>query len=75
MLNKYVPYGQIPFFWTRHYNKGIHFVGSGSYKEIYIEGDISKSNFIAYYINEADQIVAVSGMNNPKATLTFLEAM
>jgi NADPH-dependent 2,4-dienoyl-CoA reductase/sulfur reductase-like enzyme len=36
MLGKFVPYGQIPFFWTRHYNKSIHFVGSGAYSEVYI---------------------------------------
>jgi hypothetical protein len=54
MLGKFVPYGQIPFFWTRHYNKSIHYVGSGEYKEVYVQGDVSKNNFVAYYINEAD---------------------
>lgn len=76
MLSKYVPYGQIPFFWTRQYNKSLHYVGNGAgYKEIYITGDVSKGNFVAYYINEADRILAVAGMNNAKATLTYLEAM
>jgi 3-phenylpropionate/trans-cinnamate dioxygenase ferredoxin reductase subunit len=60
MLGKFVPYGQIPFFWTRHYNKSIHFVGCGAYTEVYIQGDVAKNNFVAYYINEKDQIVSVS---------------
>lgn len=27
MLGKYVPYGNVPLFWTRHYNKGIQYIG------------------------------------------------
>ena len=60
MLGKFVPYGHIPFFWTRHYNKSIHFVGNGEYKEVYIQGEVLKNNFVAYYINDADKIVAVA---------------
>lgn len=29
MMSKYVPYGQIPFFWVRHYNKTCHYIGNG----------------------------------------------
>jgi NADPH-dependent 2,4-dienoyl-CoA reductase/sulfur reductase-like enzyme len=75
MMNKFVPYGLIPFFWSRFYNKGLHFVGTGAWKEVYITGDVSKGNFVAYYINENDKVVSVASMSNPKATLTFLEAM
>jgi len=54
----------------------LHYVGNGAgFKEIYITGDVSKGNFVAYYINEADRITAVAGMNNAKATLTYLEAL
>ena len=41
----------------------MHFVGCGDFKEIYIDGDIAKSNFIAYYINENDKVVSVAGMS------------
>ena len=75
MLGKFVPYGQIPFFWTRHYNKSIHFVGNGQYKEVFIQGEVAKNNLVDYYIDETDKIVAVASQNNSKASLTFLEAM
>ena len=77
MLNKYVPYGGIPFFWTRHYNKSLQFIGSNAvgYKEVHIDGDLNSQKFLAYYINDNDQVVAVAGMDNPKAMLTLLMAM
>jgi NADPH-dependent 2,4-dienoyl-CoA reductase/sulfur reductase-like enzyme len=74
MLNKYVPYGSIPFFWTRHYNKTCHYVGNGAgSKEVHFVG--TDDSFLAYYISENDKVLAVAGMGQPKATLTFLEAM
>lgn len=77
MLGKYVPYNSIPFFWTRHYNKSIHYVGNGSngYKEIHIDGEVMSGKFIAYYINDKDKIVAVASQNNNGASLSFFEAM
>lgn len=55
MLGKMVPYGQIPFFWTRHYNKALQFVGNNTgYTQVLIVGDLSKNSFIAYYINDSD---------------------
>ena len=28
MLGKMVPYGNVPFFWTNHYGKGMAYVGN-----------------------------------------------
>jgi hypothetical protein len=76
MLNKYVPYGEIPFFWTRQYNKSLVFVGnSAGHKEVHIAGSLDKENFLAYYIDGEDKVVAVAGMAQNKAALTYLEAM
>lgn len=42
MLGKLVPYSSVPFFWTRHYNKSIQFVGNNSeYAEVYYSGDVA----------------------------------
>lgn len=42
MLGKLVPFGDIPFFWTRNYNKTIQYVGSASnYDEIYTTGSVA----------------------------------
>mmetsp|Transcript_12891 Transcript_12891/g.16556 ORF Transcript_12891/g.16556 Transcript_12891/m.16556 type:complete len:402 (-) Transcript_12891:113-1318(-) len=77
MLGKYVPYSGIPFFWTRHYNRSLQFIGNNAvgYDEIVFKGKKSKHKFLAYYINDKDQVVAVAGMGKPKAMLTLLEAM
>ena len=76
MLDKVVPYGDIPFFWTRNYNKSLAYIGYGAdFKEVHITGDVPSRKFLAYYINDRDQITAVAGMNNGPAVLTMFEAM
>ena len=77
MLDKYVPYSGIPFFWTRHYNRSLQFIGCNAvgYKEVCVKGNMNKHKFLAYYINEKDQVVAVAGMGKPKQMLILLEAM
>lgn len=75
MMNKYVPYGEIPFFWSRQYNKSVQHIGCGEFNEVHIEGNVDKCDYVAYYINAQDKVVAVAGMSRPKATLTYLEAM
>ena len=62
MLGKLVPYGQVPFFWTRNYNKSIQYCGnSEGATSTYITGDVMAGKFVAYYINDAeDKVMAVS---------------
>ena len=55
MLGKLVPYGQIPFFWTRNYNKRVQYCGNADdATSIHIDGDTLANKFIAYYINDND---------------------
>jgi hypothetical protein len=59
---------------VRHYNKTCHYIGNGQgSKEVYYDG--SDDKFLAYYIDANDKVIAVAGMGQPKATLTYLEAM
>ena len=63
MLNKYVPYGEIPFFWTRQHNKSLMFIGDNTgYADIYISGDLENQKFVAYYIDKDDKVIACAGM-------------
>lgn len=63
MMNKLVPYGEIPFFWTRMYNKSIQYVGNAMFfDEVHIQGDVKEKKFIAFYIKD-DRVLAVSGMD------------
>ena len=77
MLDKYVPYADVPFFWTRHYNKSLQVIGAlqVGYKECHIRGKPHKGKFLAFYINENDVIVGVAGMNKQKDILRMHEAM
>ena len=67
MLDKFVPYSGIPFFWTRQYNRSLQFIGCNSvgYKEVVVKGSMDQHKFLAYYINDKDQVVAVAGMGDP----------
>lgn len=77
MLGKLSPYGAIPFFWTRHYNKSLQYIGNGAmgYEEVHVTGDVMANKFLAYYINKEDKVVAVAGQGNTSAILTWFEAM
>lgn len=74
MLGKFLPYGNTPFFWTRHYNKSMQYVGHcAGAEEIIVHGDVSAQKFIAYYVKD-NRIQAVSGMGKSVAVLTMFEA-
>jgi NADPH-dependent 2,4-dienoyl-CoA reductase/sulfur reductase-like enzyme len=73
MMGKFVPYGNIPFFWTRHYNKSLQYVGHcTSYDNVHIDGDVMAGKFIAYYIKD-NKIQAVSGQGRSADLLTMFE--
>ena len=77
MMGKLVPYGQVPFFWTRNYNKSIQFCGSSAdATSTHITGDVMANKFVAYYINDAeDKVVAVAAQGQGQALLTLMEAL
>lgn len=76
MLGKLVPYSSVPFFWTRHYNKSIQFVGcNNDYAEVFYTGDVAGQKFVAYYIDSKDRVVGAAGMNNSEAILSIMEAI
>ena len=73
MLGKMVPFGNVPFYWTRHYNKTVQVVGNGEYDDVYVQGDLAANKFVAYY-TKGNKIVQVAGQQNSPAVLTFMEA-
>lgn len=76
MLGKLVPNANVPFFWTRNYNKSIQFVGTNQgFKEIHYEGSVADQKFVAYYIDEKDRVIGACGMNNSGAIYTIKEAI
>jgi hypothetical protein len=61
MLGKMVPYGEIPYYWTRHYNKSLQYAGyAHDFDEVHIQGDLLGNKFLAYFIKDG-KVHAVAG--------------
>ena len=68
-------YRNPPFFWTNQFGHQVRYVGyAGSWDDIYISGDVSTMDFIAYYIKEG-VILAVASLNRDKEMLAAEELM
>ena len=75
MLGKMIPYGNVPFFWTNHYGKGMQYVGNAqTWDEIHIDGVPRDNKFIAYYIKD-NKVMAACAQGKGKDLLTVFEAM
>lgn len=75
MLGRKVAHTAIPFFWTRHYNSSLQYVGNATgFDSVYVDGDTSKQNFLAYY-SKGDKILAVAGMGKSPLTMVISQAM
>lgn len=75
MLGKMTPYGTIPFFWTRHYDKSVQYVGyARSWDSIHIDGDPRANKFLALYIKD-NKVVAAAAQQRGADLLTILEGL
>jgi apoptosis-inducing factor 3 len=75
MLGKMTPFGNVPFYWTRHYNKAVQYIGHAhEFDEVHIQGDVLANKFVAFYIKDG-KVLAVAGQQNGAAVLTYMEAM
>ncbi len=75
MVGKDVVYSSVPFFWTRHYETSLQYVGHVTdWDEIIYEGDPAERDFVAYYVKD-DQILAAAGFNNAHKMLVIAELM
>lgn len=60
MLGKFAPYGTVPYFWTRHYNKGMSYIGHArEFDEVFVDGVPRDNKFLAYYIKD-NKVLAVA---------------
>eukprot|EP00347_Sterkiella_histriomuscorum_P005841 403355065 len=76
MMNKRIPYGNIPFLWTEHYGQAIQYVGYAfEFHEVYIQGSLEDQEFLAFYIGKGDQVLAVAGASRSLDIITYQEAL
>lgn len=75
MLGKMIPYQNVPFYWSRQWNKSVACVGvPRDWDSIVIDGDKSKYEFAAYYFKNG-KVIAAAGMARSKDLITVSHAM
>ncbi|MBN1290829.1 MAG: NAD(FAD)-dependent dehydrogenase, partial [Candidatus Latescibacteria bacterium] len=75
MAGRKTRYRNIPFFWTNQSGNQLRYVGhAGSWDDMYVSGNISSGNFVAYYVKDG-VILAAAGLNRDKEMLAIEELM
>ncbi|XP_070492799.1 apoptosis-inducing factor 3-like isoform X2 [Chironomus tepperi] len=63
----------VPFFWTMLFGKSFRYAGHGKPSEIKIIGSLETFKFVAYYINEEEQVIAASSCGHDPIVAQFAE--
>lgn len=67
MLGKNVVYDEISFFWTRLFDKSLHYTGIGVGSDSnHVEGDVESLDFLKYYFKN-NKVIAACGMGRAPA--------
>merc|ERR1712151_857171 len=76
MLDQYVPFTTMPFFWSSLFGKHLRFVGHApdALDRVIIEGDVTGFEFVSYY-TEDDEIRAVATVNKDPLAVACAELM
>lgn len=65
LLGEDTKYTNLPYFFTDQYDLGCEYVGhaTGSEEKVYIRGDLDKREFVAFWLNDSNQILAAMNVN------------
>jgi apoptosis-inducing factor 3 len=75
MAGKPTPNMNVPFFWSKHANLGIRYVGHApGWDEIIYDGDAASRDFIAFFIRN-NEVHAAAGCKRDKQMAAILELM
>lgn len=59
MLGRQQPFTGVPYFWTNHFDTRFDYVGHADrWDDIIVDGDLSKREFIAYYVSDGKLLAA-----------------
>jgi apoptosis-inducing factor 3 len=71
MLGGREPFSAVPFFWSRHYDTSIHYVGhAATWDSLVVEGSIAARDCLLRYVR-GDKTVAVASMGRDAETLRW----
>jgi NADPH-dependent 2,4-dienoyl-CoA reductase/sulfur reductase-like enzyme len=69
MLGMHESFSAIPFFWSRHYDVSIHYVGHAeSWDSVDVEGDIAAGDCLVRY-RRSGRLLAIASIGRDKAIL------
>ncbi|XP_037900726.1 apoptosis-inducing factor 3-like [Glossina fuscipes] len=63
----------VPYYTTTLFNVTLRCSGFGLFKDVIIEGDLEKLNFVAYYIDSQDRVISVVSSNRDPIVSQFAE--
>ena len=71
-MNKAIPMDNVPFFWTKQYDKGLKFTGvAKGWNKLHIHGDIQKKEFVAFLCQKDDKVIAAASMGVASSVSTI----
>jgi NADPH-dependent 2,4-dienoyl-CoA reductase/sulfur reductase-like enzyme len=66
VLGREASYTDLPYFFTDQYDLGMEYIGhasAGSYARVVTRGDTARREFVAFWLDDADRIVAAMNVN------------
>lgn len=66
ILGKDATYRELPYFYTDQYDLGMEYVGDappGSYDRVVVRGDLGSREFVAFWLDTDDHIIAAMNVN------------
>jgi hypothetical protein len=59
-------YAELPYFYSDQYDLGMEYIGNaapGSYARVVVRGDTAAREFVAFWLDEGDRILAAMNVN------------
>ena len=66
ILGEDTTYRELPYFYTDQYDLGMEYVGDaapGSYERVVVRGDLGKREFVAFWLDSDDHVLAAMNVN------------
>jgi 3-phenylpropionate/trans-cinnamate dioxygenase ferredoxin reductase component len=66
MLGETASYAELPYFFSDQYDLGMEYVGhapKGSYAQVVVRGDLQAREFVAFWLDDAERIIASMNVN------------
>lgn len=63
----------VPYFWTMLFGKSFRYCGHGKPSEVHIEGSLEDMKFVAFYLNDAGNVIAMSSCQRDPVVSQFAE--